>query len=119
MKKTLVIGASDKPERYSNKAVKLLLENNYEVIAVGNKETEIYGIKIQKGYPKINDIDTITLYISESNQSQLFDYIKEVKPKRIIFNPGTENDELYDYAESLGIETIYACTLVMLNTNQY
>lgn len=115
-KKTLVIGASPKPERFSYKAVKLLSRNGYPVVAQGVRDGEIEGIKIIKGKPQINDIHTVTMYVGPDRQAEYYNYILALKPKRIIFNPGTENDELKQLAEQNGIETVENCTLVMLNT---
>lgn len=116
---TLVIGASDNEERYSNMAVKLLKKYNHEVLAIGNKETFIDNVEVKKGTPVFDNVHSITLYLSSKNQESLYDYILSLHPKRIIFNPGTENDFLVNLAKEKGIETIEACTLVMLKTNQY
>ena len=118
-KKTLVIGASENEERYSNLAVKKLTTHNHPVVAVGNKEGVINDIKILKGNPALTDVDTVTLYLNPTNQKPYYDYILSLKPKRIIFNPGTENEELEKLAAAKGIETMEACTLVLLSTNQY
>lgn len=118
-KNTLVIGASDNVERYSNMAVKLLHNHGYHVFAVGNKETVIDGILVQKGMPTLKDVHTVTLYLSPKNQISFYNYILALNPKRIIFNPGTENEELMTLANEKGIETLEACTLVMLQTKQY
>lgn len=119
MKKTLVLGASTKAERYSNKAIKKLLANDIEVVAVGNKEGEVDGVSILKGAPDFQQLHTITLYLSATNQKDLYGYILGLKPKRIIFNPGAENPELADMAERNGIEVQEACTLVMLSIGNY
>jgi predicted CoA-binding protein len=118
-KTTLVIGASDNEERYSNMAVKLIKYYNHHVLAVGNKETSIDNVEVKKGTPAFENVHTITLYLSSKNQEPLYDYILGLLPKRIIFNPGTENDVLVSLASEKGIETIEACTLVMLKTNQF
>lgn len=119
MKKTLVIGASENTNRYSNMAIHRLNNFGHPVVAVGKKKGQAYGVEIQTDKPAISDLDTITLYVNPINQKQLYSYIISLKPKRIIFNPGTENDELKTLATSNGIEVLEACTLVMLNTNQY
>lgn len=118
-KKTLVLGASTNPTRYSFLAINQLLSNKHEVIAVGNKKGTVATVEIELGLPEAKDVDTVTLYLNPSNQKPYYDYILAVKPKRIIFNPGTENDELAELAENAGIKTIEACTLVLLSTGQY
>jgi len=118
-KKTLIIGASEKPERYANKAFHSLKNHQHEVVMIGNKEGVIDGVSIQKGNPLFNNIDTITLYLNPKNQEAYYDYILSLKPKRIIFNPGTENVELQEIAKKQGIEIQEACTLVLLSINQY
>jgi len=118
-KKTLVLGASSKPERYSYKAVKMLMQHGHIVNAVGAKEDSIEDVKIYKGTPEFDEVHTITLYLSPKNQTNLYQYILNLKPKRIIFNPGTENSELETLAKNQGIEVEIACTLVLLSTNQY
>ena len=118
-KKTVVIGASENPERYSYKAVEKLSLYGHSVIALGRSEGAINEIKIQTGTPFLTGIDTVSLYLSPENQESIMDYIVNLKPKRIIFNPGTENPKLEKFAQSKGIQTIEGCTLVMLSTNQY
>lgn len=119
MKPTLVIGASEKPERYSNMAVKLLQSYNHTVYAIGNKEGTINDVKIHKEKNHFADINTVTLYLNAINQKPYLDYILSLKPQRIIFNPGAENEELQTLAKQHNIETLEACTLVLLRTNQY
>jgi len=120
MKKTIVIGASAKENRYSNKAVNLLSDYKHEVIAIGNKEGKIRDINIILEKALIKDVDTVTLYLSEKYQTEYYDYIlNQIHPKRIIMNPGTENDELKRLAEEKGIEVVEFCTLVMLNTGRF
>jgi hypothetical protein len=119
-KKTLVIGASTHPWRYSFLAVNKLLQNRHEVAAIGKEKGEINGVTIETGQKTFESIDTVTLYINPSIQNEYYDYILNIiKPQRIIFNPGAENPEFEKLAESKGIETIEACTLVMLSTGQY
>ncbi len=118
-KKTLVLGASSNPERYSYLAVERLMLNNHPVIAVGNKPGLIGTVTIEKNIPLLKDIDTITLYLNSKNQEAYYDEMIALHPKRIIFNPGTENVALKSIAAANGIETIEACTLVMLSTGQY
>ncbi|HTL80112.1 MAG TPA: CoA-binding protein [Bacteroidia bacterium] len=117
--KTVVLGASDNPERTSFTAVKRLLAHGDEVIAVGIREAEIHGVKIQTGKPEIKDVDTLTLYIGPRNQPEWYDYILKMKPKRIIFNPGTENPEFEEMCRKNGIEVVVACTLVMLSVGNF
>lgn len=118
-KKTVVIGASTKPERYAYKATMALQKHDHEVVPVGIKEGEINGIKILLGKPDLKDIDTVTLYIGPQNQPEWFDYIINLKPKRVIFNPGTENPEFENLLKTNNIEPIEACTLVMLSIGNY
>jgi uncharacterized protein len=118
-KTTLVLGASDNTERYCNMAIKKLVAYNHPVIAVGNKKSVIGNVVIETAFNSEAAIDTITLYLGPKNQLPYYDTILAINPKRIIFNPGTENEELAQLATSKGIEAIEACTLVMLATNQY
>lgn len=118
-KSTLVIGASTNPERYSFKAIHLLKEYNHEIFAYGSKVGQVADINIttdQTFYPNLN---TVTLYINPMRQKDLYAYIISLHPRRIIFNPGAENVELAELANAHGIETVEACTLVLLRTNQY
>ena len=120
MKKTAVIGASENPMRYSNMAVRLLDEYDHEVVALGRRDGHINDMDVIKQWPeKIENLDTLTLYLNPKNQEEHYDYIIGLHPKRIIFNPGTENIELAQRAHAEGIETTEACTLVKLRTNQY
>jgi len=118
-KKTLIIGASENPDRYANMAFHKLTQHKHEVVMIGNKEGKIDGVLIHKGTPNFIDIDTITLYLNPKNQEAYYDYILSLKPKRIIFNPGTENPELANRANQKGIESIEACTLVLLSIGDY
>jgi predicted CoA-binding protein len=118
-KKTLVLGATTNPERYANMAVLNLLRHGHEVVAIGNKEGVINDVKISTEYLYEKDIDTITLYLNPERQKAYYEYILGLSPKRIIFNPGTENTELVALAKAHNIATEYACTLVLLNTGQY
>lgn len=119
MKKTLVLGASPKVSRVSNQAVHRLKLAGHEVVPVGIREGSIAGIEILKGQPPLSGIDTITMYLSARHQAQYYDYILGLAPKRIIFNPGAENAELYQLAKKNGIEVENACTLVMLSVSVY
>ena len=118
-KKTLVLGASDNPSRYSYLAVNRLRSHGHPVVAIGKKNAMVADVPIEKEKKDWNDVDTITLYLNPTHQQQYYDYILSLKPKRIIFNPGAENDELADLAIKNGITPIEACTLVLLSTNQY
>lgn len=118
-KKTLVIGASENIERYSNLAVKKLLKNEHSVVAIGNKKGLINSTVIETEKIPFENIDTISLYLNPDNQKEYYNYILSLNPKRIIFNPGTENDELEVLAKQNGIITEEACTLVLLSTHQY
>ncbi len=119
MKKTLVLGASTNPARYSNIAINRLVGSNQPVVAVGRREGNVAGIDIQTGQPDVEDIDTVTLYLNPTNQKEYYDYILSLKPKRVIFNPGTENDELEAKLAAANIYPQEACTLVLLSTGQY
>lgn len=118
-KATIVIGASTNPERYSYKAIHSLVAHDIPVIALGLKTGEVAGIPILKDRPVIKNVDTITLYINPVAQRDWEEYILSLRPRRIIFNPGTENHELYSKVKNQGIEAQEACTLVLLATNQY
>lgn len=118
-KKTLVLGASDNPSRYSYLAVNRLRAHQHPVVAVGKKEGRVADVSISKDHVVEAGIDTITLYLNPKNQVEYYDYIMSLNPKRIIFNPGTENDDLIRMAEQNHIEPVIGCTLVMLSTGQY
>lgn len=118
-KKTLVLGASPNPARYSYLAVNKLSRYNQPVVAIGKRKGKAGEVEIDTEQKAIEDIDTITLYLNPQNQKQYYDYIISLKPKRIIFNPGTENPELYKLARENNIQVLEACTLVMLSTGQY
>ena len=117
--KTLVLGASENPDRYSNKAILKLLAKGEEVVAIGKKAGNVNGVKIETEPVQSDDVETVTLYLNPTNQIPYYDYILSLKPKRIIFNPGTENDDLERMAARLGINVLESCTLVMLSTGQY
>lgn len=117
--KTLVLGASLKTYRFSHKAVQKLVDYNYEVVAYGLKEGEINGVQIDTELKQYSDIHTVTLYLNATRQSAFYDYIISLQPKRVIFNPGTENPTLYALLEQNNIDHEVACTLVLLASNQY
>ncbi len=118
-KKTVVLGASTNPSRYSYLATSRLKNKQHEVIPVGIKKGAIEGIDIQNGTPDIEGVDTVTLYLNPTRQEQYYDYILSLQPKRVIFNPGTENPEFVKLLKENGIETEIACTLVLLNMGAY
>jgi len=118
-KTTLVIGASLKPERYSNKAINMLIANEIETKAFGLREGEVAGITIDTQLLPYTEIDTVTLYVNAKRQPQFYDYIISLKPKRVIFNPGTENVEFQELLSKENIAFEEACTLVLLSTGQY
>lgn len=119
-KKTLIIGASTNPARYSFKAAHMLTETGHPIVNLGVKKGEVAGAEIlPPGSPVQDEIDTITLYVGPALQKQYYQYILDTKPKRVIFNPGTENEELIQKVEEAGIEPVVACTLVLLSTGQY
>jgi len=118
-KKTLVLGATPNESRYANMAANRLVRSGHSIVNVGIKTGEVAGVPIEKPETIHNDIDTITLYVGPQKQEGLYDYILDTHPKRIIFNPGTENSELRRMANDKGIETEYACTLVLLSIGQY
>jgi len=116
---TLVIGASENPERYAFKACKKLQEHGFKILAFGLKPGFIGNVPIQTTFPKEIEIDTVTLYVGPERQTALIPEIIALKPRRIIFNPGTENPDFIKLAQDAGIETEIACTLVLLATESY
>ncbi|KRO89684.1 MAG: CoA-binding protein [Cryomorphaceae bacterium BACL29 MAG-121220-bin8] len=119
VKKTLVLGVSSNPDRYSNMAVRRLASNEFEVIAIGLKHGKINEINIENNLIEFKDVHTVTLYLNQKRQKEYYSYIISLKPKRVIFNPGTENSEFYKLLEKESIGYMEACTLVLLSTNQY
>ena len=117
--KTLVLGASLKPDRYAFKAVNMLKKYGHPVVAVGARESRIGDTEILTGFPQFKDIDTVTLYIGPQNLVTFYDYILELNPRRLIFNPGTYNIDLSNLAKERGIEIIETCTLVLLSSGQF
>lgn len=118
-KKTVVLGASSKIDRYSNRAVKQLMANGHLVIPIGFENEKINGLQIETALLPIENVNAISLYLNPKRQEAYYDYILSLNPKRIIFNPGTENRDLEQLAKKLNIETIEACTLVMLSVGNY
>lgn len=119
--KTLIVGATDNPSRYAFLAAQMLDAKAMDFIPIGIKKGQVFGREILnlRLKPELEGIHTITLYIGPANQAEWIDYLIGLKPKRIIFNPGTENPDFFKKAKEAGIEVLPACTLVMLNTNQY
>ena len=118
-KKTLVLGASDNPSRYSYLAIQRLRSHGHPVVAIGRRHTKVADVSITKDKEPTTGVDTVTLYLNPLHQQEYYDYILSLNPKRIIFNPGTENDELVELAQEKNIGTMEACTLVLLSTGQY
>ena len=118
-KRTLVLGASENPSRYSNLALQRLQSHQHPVVAIGKHKGMVGNAVIETEKREWKDVDTVTLYLNPTNQKEYYNYILSLKPQRIIFNPGAENEELAELATSKGILPVEACTLVMLSTNQY
>ncbi|AMS25966.1 CoA-binding protein [Bacteroidetes bacterium UKL13-3] len=118
-KKTLVLGASPNPERYGYKATEMLSEYGHTVIPFGIRKGEINGKPMVNELPKDTDFDTVTLYLNPTHQREYHDYIIGLHPKRVVFNPGTENPEFEQQLIENGIQSLEACTLVLLRTGQY
>ena len=118
-KKTLVLGATSKPEKAAFKAIEMLVGKGHSVLALGQNAGEVAGIKINTKAIPVKNIDTISLYINPTRQRDYYNYIVEAKPKRVLFNPGTENPELYQLLELNNIKFEAACTLVLLTLNKY
>lgn len=118
-KKTLVLGASTNPDRYSNMAINSLTKHEHPVVAIGRREGSVAGVAFEVEQVPFEEIDTVTLYLNPKNQEQYYEYILSLKPKRVIFNPGTENPVLQNKLTAAGIAYEEACTLVLLSTNQY
>lgn len=119
MKKTLVLGASSKLSRYSNFAINRLVAKGHTVVAIGLSEGEVSGVRITTEMEPFSNIDTVTLYLGYKHQYHYYEYVISLQPKRVIFNPGTENPEFYDLLLENNIQAEVACTLVLLGTDQY
>ncbi|MFM6948484.1 MAG: CoA-binding protein [Aquirufa sp.] len=117
--RVLVYGASTNPERYAFIATNLLQSKGHEVVLVGHRKGQVNGVDIQTEMVEQVDIDTVTLYVGPKNQVGLLDYILSIKPRRVIFNPGTENEQLENELIQAGIQVEEACTLVLLHTGQF
>lgn len=118
-KKTLVLGASDNPSRYSFLAIQRLRSHQHPVVAIGKRKTRVADVPVETEKTSFDNIDTVTLYLNPAHQTEYYDYILSLKPKRLIFNPGAENEELTRLAEKNNIQVMEACTLVLLSTGQY
>jgi predicted CoA-binding protein len=118
-KKTLVIGASENPQRYSYLVINRLRAKGNEVVAIGQKAGKLGDVEITKEKLAFTNVDTVTLYVNPTIQQQYYDYILSLNPRRIVFNPGAENLEFEQLAQANGIEVLEACTLVLLSTGQY
>ena len=119
IKSTLVIGASLKESRYSNICVKTLVSGQFPVSAIGLREGSIDQIPVQSGFPELNNIHTVTLYLGSGNQKSWYNYILKLNPKRVIFNPGAENEEFEALLSDAGIEVVEGCTIVMVNSGTF
>ena len=119
MKKTVVLGASPNPARFSYKAVKSLTRHGHEAVPVGFRRGVIQDRLILRGTPEVNNVHTVALYVGAKRQTDFYDYILELRPKRVIFNPGTTNPELKTLLEKQGILTVEDCMLVMLNEGDF
>lgn len=119
MKNTLVFGASTRPSRYSYVAIERLVDAGHPTLAFGLREGRVKGVPIQTSLDGMEAVHTITLYMRPSRQTAYYDAILEMRPKRVIFNPGTENPEFYQLLRGTGIEVEVACTLVMLSMRTY
>lgn len=118
-KLTLVLGASLKEQRYSNICIRTLNSSRLPVQAIGLREGKIGNTMINTGKPELEDVHTVTLYLGPQNQKDWYDYLLELKPERVIFNPGTENDELQEILHEAGIEVIEDCTIMMVQGGRY
>ena len=120
MAKVAVLGASDNPERTAYQAMQRLLDNHHEIIPVSPKGGELFGVKVHPSLAAINEsVDTVTMYVGPDRQGAMLDDIVALKPRRVIFNPGTENPTIYPQLQQAGIAVQEACTLVLLSTQQF
>lgn len=119
MKKTLVIGASNNPERYAYKAAERLLAYGHDIELLGIRPDVIFDKTIDTEKKPYTGVHTVTLYVGAQRQPEYYDYIISLKPQRVIFNPGTENDEFVKLLSENNIESEVACTLVLLGTGQF
>jgi len=119
MSLVMVLGASPNPDRFSYKAVRKLARDNHEVIAIGKRTGMIGEIPVITTQPEISGVHTVTMYLAPYHQGEIFDYVLSLRPKRVIFNPGTESPEFDEFLESYNIEVVHDCTLVMLAGNRF
>ncbi|MEN8248227.1 MAG: CoA-binding protein [Bacteroidota bacterium] len=121
MKKTLIVGATPNTSRYAYMAAERLSDHEHEIVPIGIKKGAVFGKEILpiREFPDIEDVHTITMYVGARHQSEYYKYLLGLKPKRMIFNPGTENYEFMNMAEEQGIEVVTGCTLVMLGVGNY
>ncbi|GGF45055.1 CoA-binding protein [Echinicola rosea] len=120
-KKTAIIGATENPQRYAFLAAKMLKEHGHPFVPLSIHGGKVLGedildLKIQ---PAVPDVNTVTMYINPSHQEEWKDYILSLRPERVIFNPGSENQSFKVFLEQKGIAVVEACTLVMLRTGQF
>jgi predicted CoA-binding protein len=115
----VVLGASPNPERFSYKAVQRLVRHHHQVVAIGKRKGLIDDIPIITGQPPLEGVHTVTMYLAPYHQGEIFDYVLALRPKRVIFNPGTESPELEEWLESYNIEIVHDCTLVMLSNGTF
>lgn len=118
-KKTLIIGATPNTDRYAYRAAHMLTQHGHPIVNVGIKKGEVAGVPILNGHPEVEEVDSVTLYIGPDKQQDYEDYILSLKPKRVIFNPGTENEAFEAKLEQHGVQALEACTLVLLSTGNY
>lgn len=120
-KKTVIIGATTNPSRYAYLAAGMLMEYKHEIVPIGIKRGAVFSVQILpiNDRPFVKDVDTVTLYVGPQHQPEHYDYILSLKAKRVIFNPGTENEEFEKLIEQAGSEALEACTLVLLRSGQY
>ncbi len=118
-KKTLVIGASEKPDRYSNKAIRALRAHEHPVVALAPREGKVKDVEFTTHKNAIPNLDTVTMYVGAQVQKEYYDYVIQLSPKRVIFNPGTENPEFVNLLEQNGIKVEFACTLLLLAVDEY
>lgn len=118
-KKTLVLGASANPARYSHMAINMLRSYGHPVVAIGKRKTEVADVAVATENEPFEGVHTVTLYLNAGNQQPFYNYIIALHPQRIIFNPGAENPELVQLVKEHGIATMNACTLVLLSTGQF
>ena len=121
VKKTVIVGATPNTTRYAYMAAERLTAHDHEIIPIGIKKGQVFGKEILpiREFPIIADVDTITMYVGPKHQGEYYEYLLGLNPKRIIFNPGTENQEFMDMAEERGVEVVPGCTLVMLRVGNY